>query len=220
MNFGAINTAINGGIDYGSFSDTTQITNWINKAYGIVWAGGDWPFKISAPTDLALTSGTRTVTSPAGMAKPVYISSHVDDWIDWLAPKDFYATYGLTNSTSTGVPQNYTIVDSTIMVAPTPNSAYTFRIVYEREPAVKTSGGAFKDGVYDGSSTTDVPAWDEAFHYMLVHGAMATGLGFIGSEDAAWHNDEFTKMLQQMIQFYSPFQRAGSNPQMYRDSLT
>lgn len=227
MNFGEIQTALIQTADYGAFSSSVSVNDWIVWRYGQVWAAADWPFKAVGPTSLALTGGQQDLAAPADMFKPIYVFDDGDTPLVYLDPYEFFSAYGMTDATSSGKPDHYTFLQeglgsgtqpSTLYFGPTPDQNYTFNTVYERILSVRSSTGTWVAGPWDKATTTQQPAWSASFHYILVHGCMATGLGYLGSQDAQWHNDEFNRGLAQMAQFYAPFHRTDL-PQLRRDNL-
>jgi hypothetical protein len=219
LNFGEIQTALIGGQDYGLFSSATSVNDWLVKRYGDVWAAADWPFKIALPTTLNAVGGTVAATAPADMFKPVMLFDSVDNPLEYLDPRQFYEAWGSLAATSTGSPTHYSFLDGTVLLGPTPSASQVMKLVYERTLSVKAAGGVtWVAGSWDKSTLTQVPAWHDSFHYMLVHGAASIGLGLLGSGDAAWHEEQFTKMLGQLVQLYAPFNRTGTL-QFRRDSI-
>lgn len=129
----------------------------------------EWEFA-KATDAVAWSSGSQTVT---GVAADFGIAfSLVDSDGEPLAPvadsRDFYAAY---LDGSTGTPEAFTVVGSTILVGPTPSKAGTATLYYRREATLLSADG-------------DTPAFPAGFHFALVHGAAAEGLKL--QNDPTW----------------------------------
>jgi hypothetical protein len=206
--------------DFGGIAATnTGVQDALVARYAQVWADTDWPFKFVPPANINLTSGTQTVAAPAAMLKPIYVFDDQDNVLSWMDPREFFTSFGSLAASSTGRPVAYTFADKTLYFGPTPNSSYTFTICYERKLSIFDSGNAYKVGPWDKSNVTDRPAWDENFHYLLLHGVWASMLGYMQSPDAAWHEQQFRSYIDSMERFYAPFQRT-ENAQFRRDALS
>ena len=188
----------------------TSVKRWINQRYGWVWAGAAWPFKYSSPTALTVTAGTAAAAfaTATDVLRPLAVWDQNGDQIEYLVPREFQLYY--QSSTSSGDPQNYTVIGGTIYLGPTPQSSQTFQVGYERKVGHFNGADAKVVGLLD--QDTDYPIWDPAYHYMLVMGATATGLKLVN--DPTWEalEDEFRAMVIVMEQELLPADR-GENIQ-------
>lgn len=220
MNFGQIQTALRGNPDVGLFSANVTVSDWIIHTYAKVWGGADWPFKWVGPTALAVTGGTPTVAAPAACFKPIFVFDANDNPLSELPPVEFFRQYGTLAATSSGDPIHYCFINGSFYFGPTPSSSRTFQLVYERRKFVfQADGTTAVNGDWDAATLTQLPAWDSAFHWLLVPGSASIGYMLMGSPLADRHEQMFQDGLQRMVAFYAPFDHR-SNYQFVRDSLT
>lgn len=220
MNFGAIQTALRGNPDVGLFSANVTVSDWIIASYAKVWSIADWPFKKVGPTSLSLTGATQTVTAPADCLKPYYVYDDQDSPLSEASPLDFFRQYGTLAATSSGDPRHYCFFNGVFYFGPTPSANRTFKLVYEKKKYVLDAAGTgIVNGDWDGATTTQQPAWDAGFHFVLVHEAAAIGYTLLGSPLADRHFQMGEDTIQRMVQFYAPFDHA-SNYQFTRDSIS
>ena len=220
MNYTSILSELQGGNDYSMFSTNTALTKWLIFRYGEVWAAADWPFKTIGPTTLAVTGGAVTVAAPATMFKPIFVFDDLDNPLSEIAPIEFFRQFCTLAATSSGRPTHYCFINKTFYFGPTPSASATFTLIGERLLSQFAADGiTFVNGAWDGVTNTQQPIWDASFHYLLVHGAAATGFAFIGSPMQQTHEQLFNDGLQRMISFYAPFDHR-SNYQFSRDQLT
>lgn len=149
---------------------------WVQHRYWWLWTLEPWTFKQG--TDLVtITAGSQTVT---GLATDV-LSAHAligpDGPLAMIPdPRVFYAEY-LPTSTEVGQPEAFTMVGSTVIVGPIPDTSSTdqYTLVYEKEftPLAEDS---------------DVPALPPGSHFALVHGGCAEGLKL--QNDPTWQSFE------------------------------
>lgn len=220
MNFAAITAYLNTTSDYGMFSTNVTTKDWIIYRYGQVWAQADWPFKWVPPASLAVTGGVPTVAAPAACFKPIFLFDDQDSPLTEIAPIEFFRQFGTLAATSSGRPTHYCFINGTFFLGPTPNQSATFQLVYERDLFVFAADGTtVVAGPWDGSTTTQQPCWDASFHFILVHGAAASGYGMMGSPLEMMHEQLFQDGIQKMISFYAPFDHR-SNYQFSRDAFS
>lgn len=220
MNFTQITAYLNTTSDYGMFSTNVTTTDWIIYRYAQVWGAADWPFKTVGPTSLAVTGGTVTVAAPATCFKPIYLFDDNDQPLSEIPPVEFFRQFGTLPATSSGPPTHYCFINGTFYLGPTPSASATFKLVYERKQFVfDAAGTTIVPGPWDGSTMTQQPCWDSSFHYILVHGAAASGYGMMGSPLETYHEQLFTDGVQKLVSLYAPFDHR-SNYQFSRDQLT
>lgn len=92
-------------------------------------------------TTLSTVAATETVTIPADFinARTFTITStspHVA--LDYKSPDQYQKVYAAYSGT--GLPQAYTIIGSNFYLAPTPDAAYTIRLVYQAKVPSLSSG--------------------------------------------------------------------------------
>lgn len=126
-----------------------RLTRIVNAALRKVSLTEDWPW-LYAESQIATVAGTNTYSAPSDFNR-VY-SIHHNDNGDQLQRRGVrYVESFDTNAR--GRPSVYAIKDDEIIVAPTPDSAYTLNLTYVRfEPklASDTSVPLIPDGYMDG----------------------------------------------------------------------
>lgn len=189
-------------------NQTASATYWINNAYGEIWSSSHWPWKQTAISQtVTLTAGARSsgvwnIASGSGSMeylKLAYIQDDLGNPLDYVDPMAFLKLGRARNTVvageSAGRPTTFSLWGGTIVFDPIPDASYSFSAVFERNTFVRTSALAYKAGVWDGSTNTDVPAWDEPFQYLIFLGALAVGLL---SENDPGYGDARTMFLQQL----------------------
>ena len=207
-------------VDYSPFSTTaTSPRKWLVQAYGRVWGASDWPWKFGGPTTQVLIADQPGYQIAAGATHPLYVFNDVDEPLEFLDPEQFFLLHGVANTLPLGKPTCFTFAERNIYFGPVPDANYTFWYTYQRGISVFDSLDQFKQGSWDETNVNDYPVFDSGFHYLLIHGAMATGLGFIGSPDADWHRGQFLEGIESMVRYYEPMMRGGQ-VQFKRDMLS
>lgn len=199
-------------------SQRTSIKRWINLRYHFLWALADWPWKRVGPADLTITASDATPALPSGFDRPLFIYDNLGQRVLWMEPDEFdeLYLYGELNSTR-GRPQAFKWVNSTITLGEIPDANYTYKIVYERGMTYLASGSAETVGAM--TSASDTPIWDEQFHYVLVFGAIASGLRLENDPTYQQMEEEFSTMTQAMKDHYLPTLAASGPMQYGRDQL-
>src|SRR5262245_47242649 len=169
---------------------------WINLRYAQLWGSGPWPWKnaVVAASDLIDSNGRGKW--PADLQRPLSVQNTVDgSSVDYMNPKEFFYAY-VGNNTAGQPISNYTVVGSdepqpmTLVPFFAPNlSGTSLTLVYERKFG-HYEGGAYKVGPMVQDS--DEPAWPDEWCYLIVSGAMATGLRM--------ENDDSFPPLEQEVQ--------------------
>lgn len=191
--------------------------NWIGFRYGRIWAAAEWPFKKVEPANLTVTVGDDTPTMPVGFRRALALYNELGDLLAPVEPSAFDDAYRVDAANGvTGVPRDYKIVNQQIVLGPKPSGAYTYTLAYERGPVHFNNVGAVTAGLM--SADSDYPIWDASFHYVLVFGAMSTGLRL--ENDPTWPaiEDEYKMALMEMANEYLPPDQVGTS-QFGRDGL-
>lgn len=226
MNFQAISDELCAG-NYGRFdtSQTTQASYWINHAYGLIWAAAPWPWKMAGSQSLTVTANTRiTNLWPSGAMTNLRLAFIQDDQgqpLEFMAPQEFFRNYGensaLIAGDSTAKPAVWTMIGDSIYWSAVSDATYTFTAVLEQNIFVRTSAGAVRAGVWATANGTDVPAWNEPFHYAIVLGASATGLAMENDPTAGTLLGMFGQAVDAMVSHFTPHQ--DTSFQFARDQL-
>jgi len=169
---------------------------WINLRYAELWGSAPWPWKNAIVTSSDLIDDLGRGVWPADLQRPLSIQNSVDGTpVDYMNPKEFF--YAYTGSNTSGQPvSNYTVLGSDV---PTPMTLVpffapsligtSFTLVYERKLG-HYEGGIYKVGPM--AQDSDEPAWPDEWAYLIVSGAMATGLRM--------ENDDSFPPLEQEVQ--------------------
>lgn len=220
MNYTQLTAYLNATSDYGMFSTNVTTKDWLIYRYAQVWGAANWPFKTVGPTNLAITGGSINVAAPSACFKPIFLFDELDNPLSEIPPVEFFRQFGTLAATSAGRPTHYCFINGQFYFGPTPSASATFTLVYERRLFLFAADGTtVVPGPWDGATFTQQPCWDASLHFLLVHGAAATGYGMMGSGLEGLHEGLFNDGLQRMISFYAPFDHS-SNYQFSRDLLT
>jgi len=117
----------------------TEIADWLARAdltskvdsfidFGEAWLNRKLRVKAMQTTaDLTIDSGS--IAEPTGMirARRIYINSDPKARLDYMTPEQFHSVYA---GSETGKPKIFTIEGNNILFAPSPDSAYTGKILY------------------------------------------------------------------------------------------
>lgn len=195
-----------------------SVKSWINMRSQLIWAVADWPFKRMGPVDLTVTTSDATPTLPADFHRPHRIYDDSGLPVVWMDEDSFNASFmgGIVDGI-TGPPDSFKWVDDVITLYPTPDTSYTYKLVYDRRHSYLDSGTTPTAGLMSGD--TDTPLWDAEHHYMLVHGAMATGLRLENDPTYPAVEEEFQSALQLMREHYLPSNTSEVHLQYGRDWL-
>lgn len=170
MDYLAIQTELQEVVDDISIGTLTVLKKFINDFYREVNGRMDWPFT-EARALLNLTSGTRTVSLAAVSPAVVKIrnvsikgSTAANEQFRVIDPieRDQYEAY--EDEITPGVPLKWSFEDGNLTLALLPIPSYTLanglRVLYSKR-------------LNDLSATTDIPAWPDEYHQILVDGAAA-----------------------------------------------
>lgn len=120
---------------------TSQISVFVQMAEDrMAYGSKEQPFQseplriraMETSADLALVGGTQTVALPTGFLQQrrLYISATPNIEVDYLTPTLFWNNW--VSSTS-GLPTEYTVEGENIVFGPTPDTAYTGKILYYKQ---------------------------------------------------------------------------------------
>lgn len=198
-------------------SQRASVKRWVNSRYQTIWAYADWPWKRQGPVDLTIIAGNANPAPPTGFLRPVMILDDLGGELDWLEPDEFdrFNRYLVTNGTR-GRPSAFKWTDNVITLAPTPNTSYRLALVYDRKPTVLAGGTTPAPAPL--SADSDVPIWDEQYHYILVLGAIATGLRLENDPTYPQLEEEYEATLMSMQDYYLPTATASGHLQYGRDA--
>lgn len=186
-----------------------DVKDWIGLRYGEVWSAADWPFKYVHREDLTVSAGT--ATAPSALRRPLQLENAAGDMLEYLSQSEFRDLYAWDDTTSSTA-DVYTLINSTFYIEPADTG--TFKLSYERRPSHLADGTTDTAGLMN--SDNDTPIWPVEHHYLLVVGAMSTGLKL--ENDNTWPalEDEFTRLVEVMKEDLLPPVR-GQTLQYGRD---
>lgn len=181
-----------------------QCERWVNYRMAMVWAMADWPFKKADRESMTVTNGE--ITLPPTFRRMTYLESASGYPIPYVTPQQMRFLYEQTNSETSSEPSVYTVSDGAGHVRP--KGASSVFGSYERKMCHLLDGDTLTVGPMD--SDFDEPVWDAEHHYLLVLGAMSTGLKI--ENDPTWDalELEFAGALQSMREEYLPPDYVGN----------
>lgn len=142
---------------------------WLNFAAAKAWNMEDWTFRLATAT-VNVTAGSAAITGlPADFGIGMALYRLDGTPVNYLPPKQYMSRYQAT--TITGLPMDYTIIGSTLLVGPLSSETAVYTLLYEK---------ALTQLVNDN----DVSALPGEYHYALVYGA--TTLGLVNENDFTW----------------------------------
>ena len=192
----------------------TQVQRWVNERYSWVWSASEWPFKYAAPTNLTVTSADNTPTLPSDFGRVMALYNDSGARLTYRTPPEFWELY--TPVATSAPPIDYTVQDGVLYLGPTPGASATYQIAYERTLSHKNVSGTVVAGLM--SADSDTPIWDSRHHYILVMGALSTGMKAMN--DPTWQSleTEFSNLFTVMQNDLLPPDRTES-VQWGRDML-
>lgn len=184
-------------------SQRASVKFWINMRYQAIWAYVDWPWKRQGPVPLVVTAGSANPTLPDDFLRPIAIYDDLGNEIFWEEPGDFDTDHRYPiNQGTTGRPSSFKWVDNVITLGLTPAVDYDFQLVYERKTSYLASGTTPASGPL--TADTDTPIWDDQYHYILVVGAIASGLRLENDPTYPALEEEYHGLLNSMRDYYLP----------------
>lgn len=184
-------------------SQRESAKRWVNVRYQAIWGYADWPWKRQGPIDMPLVVGNANPVLPVGFLRPIIVFDDTGGEVEWMEPDEFdrIHRYQQVNNTRAR-PDCFKWVDNVITLGPAPDSAYTFGLSYERKMTYLQGGTTPATGQLTGDN--DTPIWDQSYHYILVHGAIATGLRLENDPTYPAMEEEYEAMLASMQDHYLP----------------
>lgn len=181
-----------------------KVQRWVQRRYSLVWVMADWPWRRVGPTAVAVTASDSTPPMPSDIHRPMAVYNERGELLVAMTAEAFDARY-LTQIVegTLGTPEAWKWEDGVLTLAPTPQASGTFQLTYERRIAHRSSTDVLTDGVMDAD--TDLPVWsNRSFDYLLVPGAIATGLK--EENDPTWRDleEESRGIIDEMREFYLP----------------
>lgn len=171
-----------------------QAKSWVNLRYTMAWNQNEWTFRY-APANPTVTAGSNVLTGiPTALQRVSYLWDQNGAPVAYLSPQEFFKTFWNPSAPLVGNPEYYTVINGTVYLGPTPVSSYSgasgWQLVYEQKcvPMV---------------NDTDVPLLPVEYHYLLVHGALATGLTLVNDFTYAQQEEMWQEGLQNMSQAYT-----------------
>jgi hypothetical protein len=109
---------------------TAVLYNCINDGISALADEYDWPW-LTATDTVALTTGDNEYDLPDDFIR-VHVADIDGDELEYIEYSDFLRY----RNVSSAQPRKFTIVGSSILVTPTPNTTYTLNLLYQREDVV------------------------------------------------------------------------------------
>jgi hypothetical protein len=182
----------------------TYLKRSINHRYQMIWGAAPWAYKLPITASVTVTSGSQiapvaSVASDVQRVLQVYDNSNQP--LEWVHPIQHQNMF---RGSSNAAPTHWSVMgglESSIQLGPTPNTTTTFTCMYERKIVRLVSGTTVTTGLM--SADADVPIFNDAFHYLLVVGAMATSLKLENDSTGQLLEEEFQIGLKSMIESVS-----------------
>jgi hypothetical protein len=161
------------------FQDTTATRNrakrMINSRYAQLVGMDDWTFRY-ATDPLSVIAGNRIVSGVISDFQAILgIWDSNGDPLTYLNPVQFFDVY--QGDTGRGSPAHFTIINSVVEVAPTPDTSSSggWQMFYRKKIQVLELDG-------------DTPIIPVEYRYILVHGARADLL--LDNQDPSWQEED------------------------------
>lgn len=149
-----------------SFTESRRadVKNWLNARYTWMWDYADWTFA-DATANVTVTAGSREVTLEPADLGVVYDLFRADsEPLEAITYDEYALNYLGTGNTSSGLPEAYTVLGTSILVGPTSSETNAgYLLSYQKIATLLSADG-------------DTPAIPAGYHMALVAGAK--GLGF------------------------------------------
>ena len=156
-----------------------------------------------------------TPVLPPGVARPRYVYGADGGALTQMTSEAFDSYF---RGSGTGSPGSWKWENGVLTLGPTPDAATTLQLTYDRAIAHRNAAGLIVDGSMEADQ--DTPIWDNReFDYILVPGAIATGLK--EENDPTWRDleEEFQFGNQDMLEYYLPSLATFGNVQFGADAL-
>jgi hypothetical protein len=179
------------------FNETqrAQVKLWLNDRLAELWGLEDWTFR-KAATTVTVTGGSNIVTAPSDLGIVLGLMRDDGTPIQYVTPETYFRAHlGQQNSTTT---DRFTVVNKQILLDPTPGTgSSSWELYYDK---------AVTPLVADG----DIPAIPSEHHYILVHGATATGSVMVNDFTYQFAEQRWANELDSMRRNYLADQRGAS----------
>lgn len=169
----------------------TDAKRWVNFRLAWIWDVGDWTFADGTDA-VTVTAGSQVVTGVASDIAVVYGMWRSDGTP--LLPIEKYAdfanAYVGTGNATTGLPEAYTVLGTSIFVGPTSSETNSnYLLAYQKAPTL----------LVNDSDTPGIPA---GYHIALVHGGKAEGFKLTNVPLAAAFDADFQAAITAMQHKY------------------
>lgn len=181
----------------------TAAKSWINSREVALWNqdGVTWEFAYPDDYDADVTAGVNTLSVGAGLPADLddVLRLTRDDGcpLKELNREDFDLFRIRLPSLTSGTPWYYTVVNRSVVLAPTPDVNATYTLAYSRRLCHFDGDDDVVAGVM--VEDDDYPVYPDEFHGVLVPGAVSTGLKY--ENDPTWSalEEEYGTLTQAMM---------------------
>lgn len=137
-----------------------SVKKWLNLRYAELWGVEDWTFRRAQGT-VTVTAGNSTAAAPSDFGDVLGFWRDDGEVLRYMFPRDYFDSH-LASPSASGSPCRYTLINGAVLLDPTPSANASYTVYYDRKltPLVNDN---------------DVPLIPVEHHYILVHGATATG---------------------------------------------
>jgi hypothetical protein len=196
MNFKAIQDECIS-VDGARFAETMRpsVQKWINDRYAEVWGLEDWTFRTGEAT-ITATAGSATASglpSDFGVVRGIWRDD--GEPLAYLRAQDWNGIY--LGAQQNGTPEHYKLVNGTLKFGPTPTGTASYTLFYDKKLTVLSADG-------------DVPALPSEYHYMLVHGAIASGSVMVNDFTYQFAEQRWQNAIQGMRAAYLEDVKSGA----------
>jgi hypothetical protein len=169
-----------------------EVKKWLNDRYAEVWGLEDWTFR-KAVAPLAVTASDDTPVMPTDFGIALQLWNETGAKVPYVDPDTFFLAH-LSATASLGNPSRFTVLNRQIYLDPTPGATSTWQVYYEKALTLLVGDAA-------------VPLLPVEHHYMLVHGAEATGQVRVQDFTYQFSEQRWQNQLQAMKRNYLADQR-------------
>jgi hypothetical protein len=190
------------------FNSTQDIyvKRWLNLREQEVWSAAEWPWKKLIGVHLTIDKNDNQLDLPGSVRRVENVYDEAGGTLTWYPPDEF--AFRNRSMTTAGHPTEYTLSGNQIQIAPAADKSYDFTIDYERGIFHFDVNGTKINGPM--KNDTDYPSWDSAYFWVLVPGAMATGLRMENDPTYQPLENEFIAILDIMREDLLPPSHAAT----------
>jgi hypothetical protein len=179
------------------FNETqrAQVKLWLNDRLSELWGLEDWTFRKAAVT-VTVTGGSNILTAPSDLG--IVLGLLRDDGypVTYVTPEIYFRAH-LGPQSSTTV-DHFTVVNKQILLDPTPGTgSSSWELYYDKAVTQMSADG-------------DIPGIPSEHHYILVHGATATGSVMVNDFTYQFAEQRWANELDSMRRNYLADQRGAS----------